>query len=476
MKRCFVYGCLLGALMLFAGCGREFETVEEEAYRTDRIEGVVVQDAAGREDSAEATGAPAPTATPVPPIKEQYEIPETSSFYYKDGSLTLEGVGQVIAPEGSDMPCYALKLEDFSQETVAAIFAACCGTTPMYTSFSQPYSQEELEHMVQGLEWEAALNPKEEKRIQKRIRALQKEMATAPETVKRERSYGLLVEETELVEGQMVTSTNVSCSAVPEKLGMVLTVRNLPRGEDGEALLTFASGNYARTVFYRNKQAMDNLQNTLFLGLDRMNTEEIKEEQKAEELKRQGEAFLESIGEEEEFYVSRISQKELNNGEMLYIIELRKQVQGIPLMDNFGYNDVNWEENRDSYWSHEAMRLGVDAQGVCFFCWDSPMETGEQLQTGALLPFPVVRQTMLTLLGESYGRGEETRLRVTSMELCYRSQYTEEKGAVLLPVWNLYGASVDEDDIVGIEHLLLSVNALTGERMPSRSSRNKWDR
>lgn len=382
MKRSLVLGCVAGILIFLTGCGREFEVVQGDKYRTERVEGVVVQDAA-RRDTVERTGAPAPTSTPKPPLKEQYEIPENSNFTFTSGDLSVEGIAEVVAPEGNAMPCYRLTVVDFSQEVVEVL-------------------------------------------------------------------------------------RNVLCESLPEESGLAFEVRNLPREEDGMAKYL---NQCARTVFYRNKEALKGLSNTLFAGRERMFTEEVQDENVAARLKAQGEDFLEKIGESGAFAVSRISEKKLDDGESLYLIDFQKQVRGIPLMENFGYSDREVLDNRIRLWSHEGMRLGIDAEGVCFFCWESPMEVGEEVKMGEILPFPVVQQTMITLLKENYEEKTD-RVKVTKMELCYRSRYMEE-GAVLLPVWNLYGATLGVNGTMGAAKLLLSINALTGEEMPPRSSGRK---
>lgn len=366
--------CLWASLML-AGCAGEFEQVEEAAYRTERIEGVVVKSV---EETQTETGAPAPTSTPIPSLKERYEIPETSVFTFESGKLTVVGTVEVVAPEGNTMAAYALSPGGFSREKGNAIFAACGDT---------------------GIE-----------------------------------------------------------------KGTFFQTNNLPLWEEGEAQWVL-TGDMARVLFYRNKEELENVSGLRY-NYERSGAEPV-EGSEVEELKEQGEAFLEKAGLGDVFCVGRISKMDLAEGESLYLIDFQRLVGGIPVMENFGFSDVI--EGRD-IWPLEGMRLGIDGEGICFFCWEAPVEVEEEVKLGEMLPFPVMQQTMISLLKEMYDReNRECRLEVSRLELCYRPQYTEEKGAVLIPVWNLYGR---ENDGKG-EKVLLSVSALTGEQMPYRSWRGK---
>lgn len=442
--------CLAVGVML-TGCVSAFERVEEEAYRTERIEGVVVK---STEEAQLETGAPAPTSTPAPPLKEQYEIPDTSGFYFESGKLTVVGTAQVVAPEGNAMACYALTPGGFTQETVDAILAACCGTTPMYSGFSEPYSKGELTKMVQGLKAAALL--KKNTKLEKQAKALQKQIEKAPEAVRREQNRGKLK--------QQGTYTATYCVSLPEELGLVFEASNLPLWEEGEAQWSL-KGNMARVLFYRNKAGLEDV-----FGL-RLNYErsgaELVEGDEAETLKAQGETFLEKAGLKEEFTVGQVSKMELGNGDTLYLIDFQRLTAGILVMENFGCSDV---VEGQEIWPLEGMRLGIDGQGICFFCWEAPLAVGEEVKLGEMLPFPVAQQTMMTLLRERYGNAETAyRLEVSRVELCYRPQYTEERGAVLLPVWNLYGTRNNNAK----EQVLLSISALTGEQMHYRSWKGK---
>lgn len=442
--------CLVACVVL-AGCVSGFDTVEEEAYKTERIEGVVVKSA---EESQTQTGRPQPTATPAPPLKEQYDIPEAATFNFESGKLTVAGTVEVVAPEGNAMAAYTLTPGGFSQETVDAIFAACCGTTPMYSGFSEPYSKGELTKMVQGLKAAALL--KEDKELEKDAKALQKQIENAPEAVQREQNRGQLK--------QQGTYTATYCASLPEELGLVFEANNLPMWEEGEAQWPL-TGDMARVLFYRNKAGLKSMYG-LRISYER-NGAKLVEGEEAEKLKQQGEAFLEKTGLAEAFTVGRISKMELANEDILYLIDFQRLVGGIPVMENFGFSDVM---EGQTVWPLEGMRLGIDGEGICFFCWEAPFTVEEEVKLGEMLPFPVIQQTIVTLLQEGYGKTEtECKLEVSRLELCYRPRYTEEKGAVLVPVWNLLGTQNGSEG----EKTLLSVNALTGEQMPGRSWRGK---
>lgn len=454
MKRVFaLVGILmvLAVLLLLTGCMSGFETEEEAAYRTERIEGVVVKSA---EEAQMQTGRPQPTATPAPPLKEQYDIPEIATFNFESGKLTVTGTAQVVAPEGNAMAAYTLTPGGFTQETVDAIFAACCGTTPMYGGFSEPYSKGELAKMVQGLKAAALL--KEDKELEKDAKALQKQIENAPEAVQREQNRGQLK--------QQGTYTATYCASLPEELGLVFEASNLPLWEEGEAQWSL-TGDMARVLFYRNKAGLKSVYG-LRINHER-NGAKLVEGTEAEKLKQQGEAFLAKAGLEETFSVGHMSKMELANGDTLYLIDYQRLVGGISVMENFGFSDIM--EVHD-IWPLEGMRLGIDGEGICFFCWEAPLAVGDEVKLGEMLPFPVIQQTMITLLKERYGKTDTgCTLEVKRVELCYRPQYTEEKGAVLVPVWNLLGTQNGGER----ERTLLSVNALTGEQMPSRSWRGK---
>lgn len=365
----------LWASLILAGCAGGFETVEEEAYRTERMEGVVVK---STRETQTKTGAPAPTSTPIPSLKERYEIPETSVFTFESGKLTVEGTVEVVAPEGNAMAAYALSPGGFSREKGNAIFAACGDT---------------------GIE-----------------------------------------------------------------KGTFFQTSNLPLWEEGEAQWSLA-GDMAQVLFYRNKGELENVSGLQY-NYERSGAEPV-EGSEAEELRQQGEAFLEKAELGETFCVGRMSKMELEKGDTLYLIDFQRLVEGIPVMENFGFSDII--EGHD-IWPLEGMRLGIDGEGVCFFCWEAPFAVGEEVKLGEMLPFPVIQQTMIALLkGEHERENRECRLEVSRLELCYRPQYTEEKGAVLVPVWNLLGTQNGSEG----ERTLLSVNALTGEEMSYRSWRGK---
>lgn len=454
MKRFFALAGILTVLvvlLLLTGCMSGFETEEEAAYRTERIEGVVVKSA---EEFQTQTGRPQPTATPAPPLKEQYDIPETATFNFESGKLTVTGTAQVVAPEGNAMAAYTLTPGGFTQETVDAIFAACCGTTPMYSGFSEPYSKGELTKMVQGMKVAALL--KEDKELEKEAKALQKQIENAPEAVQREQNRGQLK--------QQGTYTATYCASLPEELGLVFEANNLPLWEEGEAQWSL-TGDMARVLFYRNKAGLKSVYG-LRINHER-NGAKLVEGIEAEKLMEQGEAFLAKTGLEEVFCVGPMSKMELANGDTIYMIDYQRLVGGISVMENFGFSDIM--EVHD-IWPLEGMRLGVDEEGICFFCWEAPIQVEEEVKLGEMLPFPVIQQTMITLLKERYGKTDTgCTLEVKSVELCYRPQYTEDKGAVLVPVWNLLGTQNGSEG----ERTLLSVNAFTGEQMPSRSWRGK---
>lgn len=55
---------------------------------------------------------------------------------------------------------------------------------------------------------------------------------------------------------------------------------------------------------------------------------------------------------------------------------------GIPLMENFGFSDMGVKDSANTVWSLEGLRLAMDREGLCFFCWQSPMLVGEEIKPG----------------------------------------------------------------------------------------------
>lgn len=363
--------CVAAGVML-TGCVSAFERVEEEAYRTERIEGVVVQDVADNGTEME-TGRPQPTQTPMPPLTEQYDIPDTYSFFFESGTLTVTGTAEIEVPEGNTMAVYELTPRDFSWEQLRVLWQACCK----------------------------------------------------------------------------------SDLAEQEEEGMSIQIQDISEWESGEC---------AQFTFYRNGEDRKS-EYAYIRNYERMGESVlITDTEEGAALRAQAEAFLVEAGLEEDFCVYRIFYAKA--WKELYLIDFVRLVDGIQVMENFGFSDAEIGSNNE-VWPLEGMRLGIDAQGIRFFSWEAPFDVGEEEKGGELLPFPVIQQTMMTLLRGSYGSGKQTQLQVTRLQLCYRPRYTEEKGAMLLPVWNLYGTRNGAEE----EKVLLCVNALTGEKMPYRSRR-----
>lgn len=455
----------LGGLLCLLGCGREFERVEEEAYRTDKRAGIVVQEPPL---ATEEAGRPVPTPTPAPPLKEQYEIPETCEFSLEAGAFSISGSAEVEAPEGNAMPAYTLLAGGFSQETVDALLAACCPSVTLYKEFSLPYSKGELTAMGHILEAAAPLQSRErEKRgMEKEAKTLLAEAEEAPEEVERPVSLGKL----EQKQGEEGTYWGTYGASLPEDIETVFEVKNPPLGEDGNWTWTFKTGEYGQIIYYKNKTFLDACDG-LKMNAERSGAKEAAP-QDWEEMYARGQAFLEEAGLKEDFAIHRIFEETLENGEKIYLIDCRRLAAGIPVMENFGFSDMEVKESAYTVWSLEGLRLAMDEKGLCFFCWQSPILVGEEIKLGELLPFPVIRQTMETLLKQTYAE-KAAVWKAERLELCYRQRYTEDTGAVLVPVWNLYGRKCLSDGNESEERLLLSINALTGEKMPYRSARRK---
>lgn len=455
----------LGGLMCLLGCGGEFERVEEEAYRTDKRAGIVVQEPLLPTEKA---GRPVPTPTPAPPIKERYEIPETCEFSLKAGAFSISGSVKVEAPEGNAMPAYTLLAGGFSQETADALLGACCPSVTLYKEFSLPYSKGELTAMGHILEEAAPLQDREreKKEMEQEAKALLAEAEEAPEEVERIVSLGKL----EQRQGEAGTYWGTYGASLPEDVETVFEVKNLPLGEDGNWVWSFKTGEYGQAIYYRNKTVLDTY-NSLKTNFERSGAKEVPQ-QDWEEIYTRGQAFLEEAGLKEDFAIYRIFEETAKNGEKMYLIDCRRLAAGIPIMENFGFSDMEVKESAYTVWSLEGLRLAMDEKGLCFFCWQSPMLLGEEIKLGELLPFPVIRQTMETLLKEIYAK-EAAAWKAERLELCYRPRYTENTGAVLVPVWNLYGKKSLSEGNESEERLLLSISALTGEKMPYRTARGK---
>lgn len=368
--------CLTAGLAL-AGCARGFDTVAEDAYKTDRLEGVVVQNQT--EDDSETTGRPAPTNTPAPPLRVQYDVPETCEMRFASGNLSVTGTAVVKVPEGNAMPVYALRPVNFSKEQLDTLLAAC---------------------MDGNSEAEA-----------------------------------------------------------------VFTVEHYPQGAEGSISWAFGSDKSVKAEFCRNGQVAEACP-SLRINFERGSFEEVPEGAERTSIEQRGLDFLEKAGLAEDFVLGHISIAKTQTEKTLYVLDFRRQVRGIALMESFGYSDLL--EMGRILWQLEGLRLGLDEDGVCYFCWESPVEVGEEVKAGALLPFPVIEQTMVTLLKKKYEATQTNVLTVGRLELCYRPRYQEGEG-VLVPVWNLYGTQ----NKGAWEKLLLSVNAQTGESMPQRSRRGK---
>lgn len=302
--------------------------------------------------------------------------------------------------------------------------------------------------------------------MEKEAEALLAEAEEAPEEVERPVSLGKL-EQRQGEEGIYWGTYGVS---LPEDAETVFEVKNLPLDEDGNWTWSFQTGEYGQVIYYRNKTVLDTY-NSLKTNFERGGAKEASR-QDWEEMYAKGQAFLEEAGLKEDFAVGRIFEETPENGEKIYLIDCRRLAAGITLMGNFGFSDMEVKDSAYTVWSLEGLRLAMDGEGLCFFCWQSPMPVGEEIELGELLPFPVIQKTMETLLKQTYAE-EAAMWKGERLELCYRPRYTEDTGAVLVPVWNLYGKkslSVGEESE---ERLLLSISAFTGEKMPYRTARGK---
>ena len=218
MKKYFPVLLLLAALLPLAGCVRMAEPAAPVPAEMERL--IEAAQSNAPEDGRAASAA---SGNPDRTLGERLGVPECLVWDYSSGDGRLRILSEsapIVLPDAVGLPVLRVQSAGFSQAQVDRLFDACCGDTPMYSSFSErdAYSRAELQGMIGALDRLMEYGP-EDAEIRRSYRQdLEALLANAPDRAARTPDAPLLHTETLSYDDGALTGTRsyVALGALPE--------------------------------------------------------------------------------------------------------------------------------------------------------------------------------------------------------------------------------------------------------------------
>lgn len=436
------------------------------------------------------------------PLSERYDIPAqlTHNTQSEDGRLVINIDAQVIVPEENRLPIARVVPADFTQEQATRYFQAFCADKEMLVPPSAATKSDvkrSIDYM-QGIltdpeQFAGSLYDEEDRPgLEEELAALHRQYATMPEEPEWTPCDGKLGQKQEFYERQLLYTYLGLEAATKEYQYTFSIVNNNDLKEAKEFLDETGSGfvatimKNARLTYFDNTQSQSFEIDPEYRCIDDMRDVPEKAQGKLNMTPQQAHALAEEHLPGTDMTVQSIglavnTEQQAQYGAppaYAYIATIVRSIEGVPCAGFGGSARPN--EGHEAYapdWTNESFTIMMDDRGIFQLHWASPYEVTEILQEDAqILPFEKVGALIENMLPIIYAPRNDTlrvhtiSIHTVSLELMRIIEHNSVESGLMVPVWNLYGESVqDFEDNEGNAHQmrnsqkpLLTINAIDG--------------
>ena len=442
-------------------------------------------------------------------LSEQYGIPESYQFEAQgaDGKLNITVDAQVAVPDGSAMPIYRVKTAEFSQDTVYAFFEALCGDTEMWIHTEQRTKDEIQEqilrlkkHIMENDQYIVDLGGIEE--AEKILADLERQLDAAPETVVEERTYGELVEMSDIpanntdnaVAGEGGADVEPVETPSPSTTYTGLNAyEKYDAGLNGEGRIFQVANNSTPSMHYfdhRNSAAGINFGSSSSLPI--LDDADIDAEILTKigltpsEARQMVQDLLDKTGSGmvvDSIYLQDDEQKG-NYGEAArpaeryaYAVYCVRTVNGVPCSYVTGGSKPDANDMMAPYWHYESLYFMINSEGIIMMEWLTPIKVIETVNEDAQLkPFSEIQEIFEKMMTIKYepqaefgGNKYDFGINRIALSLHRIVEKNSNESGLLVPAWNFYGKLTvtppGENPSGQVDYLgesFLTINAIDG--------------